>query len=337
MNLILLKKEFIMADYLIVEPSFELYSPDEDTLLFLERCARTCYKSEDKIQERSAERLLGKIVKEYKHLSVTEHSNCIISFDYDYYTSNGYLMSLCSKVPLFANRISYRKSLRDSKEKNNVLLSGNLRMWMELVENGFFIEAASFTDRGILHCLHKRWPFFFKEVPITYQQENVCLLDSSPVTNSSGLLKSEMLKHMTLTGKFIGSRTMSHQLVRHRLGSNSQESQRYCNYGKKGFQFIIPPNIQDTKEFPARTNFVDSVLRSYGDYLLQIEFGSPPEDARFVLPNATKTEVVTTYTLAMWKHCIEHRGHNPHAQEEIRKLFLDAEQQINNLLGWEIL
>lgn len=193
---------------------------------------------------------------------------------------------------------------------------------------------------GVKFILGENFPFFFDPYP-GHSCSEVRLLDSNPATNHSFLSREEMMKHMTLTGKFIGSRTMSHQLVRHRLAAYSQESQRYCNYGTKGFQFVIPPSIPEDYDSPRsltspRESFIQSCTNDYMKYKAFLERGIPPEDARAVLPNATKTEVVATYTLEIWKHVIEHRGHNPKAQWEIKDLCLAAEQQINGLIGWEI-
>jgi len=156
-----------------------------------------------------------------------------------------------------------------------------------------------------------------------------------------------VLEHVNATVRIIGSRSMSHQLVRHRIASYSQESQRYCNYGKRGYQVICPPKIglpcgpyyfaEDyTFDFYFDEGLVDKypdnwfsgVRRSwlscradnYLEYLFYIKKGIPPEDARECLPNATKTEVVTTYNLRQWRHLFKERALNKHAQWQIRQL-----------------
>jgi thymidylate synthase ThyX len=102
--------------------------------------------------------------------------------------------------------------------------------------------------------------------------------------------------------------------------------------GKKGFQFIIPPDAM--KDIPTQNWFADSALDAYQQYLLALEYGLKPEDARGLLPNCTKTEVVVTGTLDNWGHCIHHRGYNKAAQWQIKQLFLDAEKIIVDKLGW---
>jgi thymidylate synthase (FAD) len=180
----------------------------------------------------------------------------------------------------------------------------------------------------ITHCLHHKFPFFFEKEDGYFGSAN--LIDENPVTNHDKLSGSEMKKHMTLTCKIIGDRSMSHQLVRHRLFAFSQESQRYCNYGKKGYQFIMPPSIAD-KEI-ARKEWLDSLEVAIGDYEALLAWKIPPEDARSVLPNCTKTEVVTTGTLGYWNYVFKHRADNPKAQWEIRSIMQGIREEFRNLL-----
>ncbi len=156
-----------------------------------------------------------------------------------------------------------------------------------------------------------------------------------------------VLEHTVATVRIIGSRSMSHQLVRHRIAAYSQESQRYCNYGKKGFQVICPPTIglhpgayYFRKKYPTvfytDPEFVNLWLDHTEfnfrwlcgrtaeciEYLDYINNGIPPEDARECLPNAMKTEVVATYNLRQWRHVFCERALNKHAQWQIRGIML---------------
>lgn len=146
-----------------------------------------------------------------------------------------------------------------------------------------------------------------------------------------------VLEHATLTAHIQCSRACSHQLVRHRLAAYSQESMRYCNYGKRGLQVICPPSIgvEPGKYFITTSRMSESMVPltirqrgwitnrdlAYQEYLELLENDIPPEDARFSLPIATKTEVVSTFNLRMWRHVIRDRALNPKAQWEIRGIF----------------
>ena len=314
-----------MTDFTIVEPYFELFDPctPVNYMQFLELCTRNCYKSEEYIKIGSAEKLLKKVINDLGHYSVTEHANCIMEFR-DNYAVKDILQMIALTVPLM------RMSWRDEHEEI-LLVSGNLRMWWELTERyppeG---RAKCRIAHGIENNLAAIWPFFFNSDNVM-ENHNIRLLDANPLTNIDGLNHKEMLQHMTMTGRFVGSRSMSHQLVRHRLAAYSQESTRYCNYDKKGFQFIVPPSIheQDLLE-----EYVAAMMHTYDEYLTFLSNGLKPEDARFLLPIALKTEVIATYTLDTWAHCIHHRGYNKFSQWEIRSLFQKAEEQIIESLGW---
>jgi len=148
-----------------------------------------------------------------------------------------------------------------------------------------------------------------------------------------------VLEHEVLSARIICSRAASHQLVRHRIAAYSQSSQRYVNYGKKGMQVICPPSIGiPPGEYPlwkyseqlsvGQNVWLDTVFKCYEEYLRELEQGVKPEDARFVLPNACKTEVVATYNIRMWRHVIKERGMNKHAQWEIRGIFNDIYENL---------
>jgi len=149
-----------------------------------------------------------------------------------------------------------------------------------------------------------------------------------------------VLEHATLTAHIQCSRACSHQLVRHRLAAYSQESMRYCNYKTRGLQVICPPSIgippgdydydwalpdtvpaSLTPLSPRQRDWVEGRERAYSEYLDLLEGGTPPEDARFSLPIATKTELAVTFNLRMWRHVIRDRALNPKAQWEIRGIF----------------
>jgi thymidylate synthase (FAD) len=135
-----------------------------------------------------------------------------------------------------------------------------------------------------------------------------------------------VLEHCSITVKIVGDRSMSHQLVRHRIAAFSQESMRYCDYSRDKFggklQVICPPKIQQeganrVDKFVRWSRCVEECYRAYLDLR---EMGVPAEDARSVLPQSTKTEVVTTFNVRQWRHVFEHRALNPKAQWQIRRL-----------------
>lgn len=232
--------------YTIVEPHFEFIPPPEagKELEFLEICTRNCYKSEDKICPGSAEKLLNKVIKEYEHLSVVEHAQIILEF---LNISLIELQSIYEAVPLFAFRTTEGRFHKGNRL--STFLSGNIRMWMELIKNLQFKYNHIDLHQAIQSTLHKKHSFFFSPSNNDLCKIEINIIDENPLTNKDNLTKKQMHTHMTLTGKFIGDRGMSHQLVRHRLAAYSQESQRYCVAGNMELGFKNPHRRQTIKEF----------------------------------------------------------------------------------------
>lgn len=129
----------------------------------------------------------------------------------------------------------------------------------------------------------------------------------------ASLIKSgheAMLEHASVTVKFVVDRGISHELVRHRLASFAQESTRYCNYSKDDFgseiTFIIPEYL-DYKS--AGWNTWKETMKACEDsYFKLLDIGLTPQEARAVLPNSTKTEVVMTANLREWRHFFKLRA-----------------------------
>lgn len=113
-----------------------------------------------------------------------------------------------------------------------------------------------------------------------------------------------VLEHFNVTVKFICDRGVSHEIVRHRLASYCQESTRYCNYSKDSFDSeitVIEPLflIPDTFGYD---EWKEACQTAEGAYFNLLEWGCTPQEARAVLPNSLKTEVVMTANLREWRH-----------------------------------
>ena len=121
-----------------------------------------------------------------------------------------------------------------------------------------------------------------------------------------------MLEHESITIKFVVDRGISHELVRHRIASFAQESTRYCNYSKDEFcseiTFIIPEFIgYNTPQWKTWKNTMKACEDAYFKLL---NIGLMPEEARSVLPNSLKTEVIMTANLREWRHFFKLRAAN---------------------------
>ena len=131
----------------------------------------------------------------------------------------------------------------------------------------------------------------------------------------AGLIKrghEAMLEHVSITVKFVTDRGISHEIVRHRLASYAQESTRYCNYSQDKFghelTFIIPDFLEYGSEgFKLWKNEMKQVEKTY---FAMLEAGHTPQEARSVLPNSLKTELVMTANLREWRAFFKLRAAN---------------------------
>ena len=137
--------------------------------------------------------------------------------------------------------------------------------------------------------------------------------ESSAAKMVASLIKSgheAMLEHVSVTVKFVVDRGISHELVRHRLASFAQESTRYCNYSKDDFgseiTFIIPEYLEYKSE--GWNIWKESMKQAEDAYFKMLDFGLSPQQARAVLPNSLKTEVVMTANLREWRHFFKLRA-----------------------------
>lgn len=126
-----------------------------------------------------------------------------------------------------------------------------------------------------------------------------------------------VLEHAGFTFGIEGiSRATSHQLVRHRLASYSQQSQRYVKF-KEGLEFVTPPSIK--KNVKIGKKFSDITASLYSFYNEMIEAGIPAEDARYILPNAAETKIIVTMNARELLHFFGLRTCE-RAQWEIREM-----------------
>lgn len=110
-----------------------------------------------------------------------------------------------------------------------------------------------------------------------------------------------VIEHVSVTVRVVCDRGVSHEIVRHRIASYSQESTRYCNYTEHDHvTFIMPFYYKErSDEFLAWRKAMQACEDAY---FKLIELGSTPQEARGVLPNSLKTEIVITYNLREWRH-----------------------------------
>lgn len=146
-----------------------------------------------------------------------------------------------------------------------------------------------------------------------------------------------VLEHGHLSIRMVCDRGVTHELVRHRIASYSQESTRYCNYsGDKfggeikvidlatGFKY----DLNNPKDLAKYEEWMAAMEDAERHYMRMLELGATPQEARSVLPTSTKTEIVVTMNVREWRHFLEMRwvgvSGTPHPQmQEIAEKVYD--------------
>jgi len=173
------------------------------------------------------------------------------------------------------------------------------------------------------------------------QAGRTCYKSEEKITDNSSskflqqIIKSgheSVLEHASASFRIITNRYTTHQIVRHRLFSYSQESQRYCNYSKdkfnKGIQYVLPKCEMSENVLE---NFLASLQSCEDTYLFLIDQGVAPQVARAVLPSCCKTEIVMSGNFRSWRHFFKLRC-DLHAQADVRFLANTMVQQFQEIL-----
>ena len=158
---------------------------------------------------------------------------------------------------------------------------------------------------------------------ICYKSEHK-IAEDSYLTFAKNIVKrghEAVIEHCSLSVKFVCDRGVSHEIVRHRIASYCQESTRYCNYSKDDFQgeiTVIEPIFleQYTDGYSMWEEACQIAERAY---FKMLDWGCSPQEARAVLPNSLKTEIVMTANLREWRHFLKLRTSKA-AHPQIREI-----------------
>ncbi len=242
----------------------------------IELAGRTCYKSENNITDTSAIDFTKRIMS-YNHGSVLEHARLVLE-----------ILNEELYLKIKALNLNFITLTNISKP----IISFNFRTFYNL-----FLNKENYP---ILNSLFAFISEKYNEVLPLLKDDfhDYKLLDFADVLNLTNIEKD---KHLFISIRLICDRGVSHELVRHRLASFSQESTRYCNYSKDKFlheiTFIKPLNLTEEQT----QIWFEAMQEAEKSYFKLIDNQAKPEQARSVLPNSLKTEVVTTCSLEEWK------------------------------------
>lgn len=299
----------------LIHSSVHILDYDKDPLKFIEKVARTCYKSEDKINDVSAYTFVKKL-----------------------YNNGHYAM-----LEFYPFYFKMQKELANDYIKYNSFphINGDFMIYHSIRHP--FVDVSCNLRTAIL--LSKEDSHISTEIVAEYPQLYFLFPKGRKYDKLCTLVKRENV-HLSLryyTARFICDRGVSHELVRHRKCSFAQESTRYCNYSKQDhIKFIIPSfldlfettynnvadyldknNMSADSDNTIAGRFAFSLLQAEKTYFHLISAGCSPQQARAILPNALKTEIIVQAKLSEWKHIFKLRlasGAHPDMIAVIRKL-----------------
>lgn len=294
----------------IIKPSFEIWDQQEGLegiYKQIERAGRVCYKSEDKITETSAREFVERMIKS-GHGAMLEAGTIYLRYDF--------------KAREDSNRVA-------------------CNLWSKYKENIYSKAVQAQPILGVLDGF----------VAITSNFR--VLVENNWLDDLKYLCEPTEYHEKRITVKFICDRGVSHEFVRHRVFSFAQESTRYCNYSKDKFgneiTYILPPWMDDkqlgeqnsqelliqmgslsnptyTQEDLNELYFLFSLASSEVQYFNLINNGWKPQQARAVLPNSLKTELVVTGFASDWEHFFKLRdvgSAHPQARELAHPLHME--------------
>ena len=294
----------------LIKPSFEIREQPsglEGVYKQIEGAGRVCYKSEDKIAEGTAKAFVDRMIAS-GHGAMLEHGTVYLKCETE--VINRYIHPEDGEEEYFNKLEKYEYNSYSVTNDDGIYLyvTTNLRV---LVENDWLDDLQYICE-----------PTEFHEKRITVH--------------------------------FVCDRGVSHEFVRHRVMSFAQESTRYCNYSKDKFgnelTFIQPCWLDDERlklygpyhtvirDKSLESIFIASLNNAEKDYIDLIDLGWKPQEARAVLPNSLKTELVVTGFTSDWNHFFDLRARGttgaPHPQakelaEPLMKEFI-ARKYINN-------
>ena len=270
----------------LIKPSFLIKEQEPGVIGIyrqIEYAGRICYKSSNKITEDSAKPFVDRMIKS-GHGAMLEHGTVYLDIPN---SAGNYNL-----VPFFASNPYSRVVIRPLDDRVHNYITTNFRVMIENFAEEYIPDILQYLCE-LTECHEKR-----------------------------------------ITVHFVCDRGVSHEFVRHRVMSFAQESTRYCNYSKDKFgneiTFIKPCFLDDSKlalygpyhtvirDKSPESIFIANLNNAEKDYIDLIDLGWKPQEARAVLPNSLKTELVMTGFVSDWKYFFELRcdsAAHPQARE----------------------
>ena len=252
------------------------------------------------------------------HLSVFEHSNFVIK-------SETFVPEVTLQVRIdrlkrcLGSRFLKIEVVRNpkDKDKNIIYIGGNVRAWIEALDLhmigvefskliptrilGAFIDKLEEDDKWLIES-------FYAKVPIPLRRYGC---------------------------RIVHDRAFTHELVRHRVMSFSQESQRYCNYNQEKFSNQVT-FIENLNIYGKLNTFLHYAACWFSEkvYMYMVKHGVAPQHARSILPNSCKTEIYVSGDRDGWEHLFELRTAEG-AHPDMKKMMIQLKTSMKDLIDWD--
>ena len=280
----------------------------------IERIARVCYKSEDKIKDGTDIAMIKELVGR-QHMAMLEHGDMAFEVGPGIYAALKNIKNNIESIAYDMNNTLKRNYLRFTEHheegwnQTRYVVSGNMRAWLETFDYSSLksMDGAWPIPYGIYNVLTSVFPFLNEEE--RYEYHVVCD-DCKYITDYSTLSDAERMVHETFSVLFTVDRGVTHELVRMRECSFAQESTRYCNYnlGKFGNEItVISPCFWD-EDSDMYKEWKMAMADAEIHYFELTKLGAKPQEARDALPTSVKADIVMTTNLQEWKHVFNLRA-----------------------------
>ena len=293
----------------IVSSFVEIYPLEtiENIKKHIEKCGRTCYKSEDKITDTSAEQFVEGILKS-GHESVIEHANLIFNVE-----NNG---DNLNKIRALASKV---KGLNYLQLPEGLLVSGNMRTFRDISRLGY-------NDFDEWFCKNSLDVFANKDHHVHYLDGEINLRKVQHLGKND---TRDDLNHITI--HMITNLSCYKDITRHRLASFSIESTRFCNYskGKYGSELTILKPVNLDQGTPEYAEWLACMQDTEKHYMKMCELGCRADQSRLCLPHSIKADVIMTADITEWKHIFNLRCDKA-AHPDVRKVMLSALELFHN-------
>ena len=287
----------------------------------IEKVARVCYKSEDKIDEGTDMIMCRSLIKR-QHTAMLEHASLVLEVGEQEYSLIETLRSFMENMIEDGeqNRKCYLRYTNSTLDGNNYryFISGNIRAWYEFM---MYANSVNGLPKRLYNIINDNVNNIFDiDVDsfdfVTFDMYDEDDFYAKVVTDMNQLTDEERMVHETFSVLFTVDRGVTHELVRMRDCSFAQESTRYCNYanGKFGNEItVILPCFFDTGMGTNTNSLVykeweSACKNAEASYFKLLEYGAKPQEARDVLPTSVKADIVMTTNLAEWKHIFNLRA-----------------------------